>query len=311
MPLSESLGHWIQHLDFSVVLPLLGRMPLAMGENLSKLRGLFAAVADYEWRSLALRQRYIRNRTYLAMKALRPQANHRQWMAATAARFIHNSREEWQACLFNRDIMQTIAQRSIVEGIDPLLENYGKGRGLVLVSCHFDSFCMGMVILGMHGLPVNVINTAMIEDPRIHPAVRAFFKRKYQAMEHRMHGRMAYYQTEMPYFLRALRRGEVVTLMGDVPGSKSDVIIRFLGQKFRMPLGAWKLAKETGSLLAGYVCLHIGPGKYRVVCLPPREIDPQSPEKTMAPVYHFLEGWIKKAPQRWISADLLPGYSSQ
>ena len=303
-----SLDHLIQTIDYRILLPTMARMPLGLGENLAKVRGILRAALDYEWRSMALRQRFVRKNTYEAMRIILPDAGRRKWISATLRRFIHNSREEWQACLFGRKVMSTIAQRSSVQGIDELLKIQEQGRGLIMVSCHFDSFCMGMVLFGMKGLRINVISTSMYEDPRIHPAVRAFFNRKYRAMEYHMGGKMVYHQVDLPFFYRALERGETVALMGDIPGSKSNVFIPFLGKSFRMPLGAWHMAKKTGSVLGAFVCLHQSHGRYRVICLPPKEIDPTSPRNTMEPIYGFLEAWIRKAPERWVAADLLPGY---
>jgi lauroyl/myristoyl acyltransferase len=204
--------------------------------------------------------------------------------------------------------MLEIAENSRIDCLDHLLAHKRDGKGLVLVSCHFDSFCMGMVLMGMKGLKVNVINTAMIEDQRIQKDVRNFFQKKYRAMESRMNGRMPYYQTEMNYFYRVLEKGEIVTLMGDIPGSRSTLSLNFLGKGFKVPLGAWNLARKTGSLVGAYVCIRESLGKYRVVCIPPYAPDPDDPLKTLKPVYSFMEAWISKYPHRWVSSDLLPGY---
>ncbi|MCP4680746.1 MAG: hypothetical protein GY864_00250 [Desulfobacterales bacterium] len=302
------LDQLIQNIDFKVLLPLMARMPLPLGEALSRTRGIFQAALDYEWRSMALRHLYIRGRTWEAMKIISPQWSGPRLIAATLRRFMHNSREEWQACLFGRKVMGDINRRSTVDRIDDLLEIQKSGRGLVMVSCHFDSFCMGMVLMGMRGLRVNVINTSMIEDPRIHPAVRSFFNRKYRAMEDHMAGKMVYHQVDLPFFYKALEKGQTVALMGDVPGSKTTIHIPFLGRSFKMPLGAWHMAKKTGAALGAFICVHQSSGCYRVFCLPPRDIDPEDPVRTMTPIYAYLEKWIRWAPERWETSDLLPAF---
>jgi lauroyl/myristoyl acyltransferase len=310
MPFWASPDRLIQAIDYGYLLPALARMPLGLGEALSRVRGGIQAIFDYDWRSMALGRRYVRERTYQAMRMIQPLAGRRAWIRSTLNRFVHNSREEWQACVFQKEVMLRIARKSRVEGLQDLLRFQRQGRGLVMVSAHWDSFCIGMVLLGMNGFRTHVINTSMIEDPRIHPVVRSFFDRKYRAMEHLMRGKMVYHQVNLPFFYDALRRGELVTLLGDIPGSKSTVFIPFLGSRFRMPLGAWKMAKETGSALGAFVCLNQAPETYRVICLPPKEIHPESPRKTLEPVYEFLEHWIRWAPERWVSADLLPAYGS-
>ncbi len=308
------MGFWegpvrcLQRFDYRYALPWMSCLPLAIGQRLAEVRGLVHAAMDYDWRSVAIGFRYIRSRTYQAMGMIRPEKGRMWKMVKTAQRYVHNSREEWQACLFPREVMDAINRQSTVEGLDGLLAIQANGQGMVMVGCHLDSFCMGMVLMGMKGLRVNVINTIGIEDERIHPDVRTFYQEKYRAMEPRMNGLMEYHETNLPFFYQALERGETVALMGDVPGSKSNVWIPFLGTRLRMPVGAWHMAKRTGSLIGGFVCIHEGVGRYRVVTWQPREIDPRSPEKTLVPIYRFLEEWIRRAPDRWVAADLLPAY---
>jgi lauroyl/myristoyl acyltransferase len=309
MQLSEKAADWLQTLDFGYVLPLMARLPLPVGQALSTARGLLNAATDYEWRSLAIHCNYIRERTYQAMKMMRPDAGENYWKQAAIRRFIHNSRDEWQACLYDLPVMEKICRQSSVEGIDALLEQQAKGRGIAMVSCHFDGF-MGMALLGMKGLCVNALTTAAgNEDPRIHPAVRRYLNKKYRRLESRMNGQIVYKEDNMPFFQKALARGETVVLFGDVPGSKSSVFIPFLNARFKAPLGAWHLAAKTHSLISATVCIHEGVGRYRVICLPPAEIDPNSPLHTLRPIYAFLEKHIRRLPERWVAADLLPTYS--
>jgi lauroyl/myristoyl acyltransferase len=309
MQLSEKAAHWLQTVDYGYVLPTMARLPLPLGETLSRVRGAIQASLDYDWRSLALRYPYVRERTRQAMAMIRPSAGEKYCKTAAVRRFMHNSREEWQASLFGLPVMEEISRRSTIEGISDLHCHQNKGRGMVMVSCHFDSFCMGMVLMGMKGIRVNVINTSAIEDPRINLTVRRHFQCKYRWMEARMRGKMVYHEVDMPFFYRALEQGQTVALMGDIPGSKSDVFIPFLNARFKMPVGAWHMAMKTNSLLGAFMCVHEGVGKYRVICLPPSEIDPESPLRTMKPVYAFMEAQIRRMPERWVAADLLPAYT--
>lgn len=309
MQFSEKTAHFLQAVDFGYFLPAASQLPLLLGQAISQARGMIHAYLDYDWRSLALRFPYVRERTRQAMEMIRPDAGEKYYHEATVRRFVHNSREEWQACLFGRRVMAEISRNSVVEGIESMIHNQKNGKGMVMISCHFDSFCMGMVLLGMQGIRVNVVNTAAIEDVRIHPSVRRFFKNKYQWMESHMRGRMVYHEMDLPFFYRALEQGQTVALMGDIPGSKSNVYIPFLNARFKMPVGAWHMALKTKSLLGAFMCIHEGIGKYRVICLPPVEIDPISPLNTLKPVYEFMEAQIRRMPDRWLAADLLPAYS--
>lgn len=308
MGFGELMVHWIQRLDYGVLLPAMARMPLIIGVSLAKIRGVLGALVDYDWRSIAIKHRYIRGRTFKTMRIINPEVTALTASFYTLSRFIYNSTEEWQACLFDRPVMKTISCNSRIEGLEKLLKNQRQKQGQILISCHYDSFCMGMVLLGMQGIHTHVINTSMIEDPRINATVRAFFQYKYRSMESRMNGRMAYYQGGMDHFYRVLAKGETVVLMGDIPGSRSDCYIDFLNKRFRMPLGAWHMARKTNSLVGGYVCIRETASRYRVITLPPVAIDPDNPVATLEPIYRFLEYWIRRHPSRWVSADLLPAF---
>jgi lauroyl/myristoyl acyltransferase len=77
-----------------------------------------------------------------------------------------------------------------------------------------------------------------------------------------------------------------------------------------MPLGAWHLAVKTHSLISATVCIQEGVGRYRVICLPPAEVDPESPLRSLRPVYAFLETHIRRMPERWVASDFLPTYAA-
>ncbi|MCK4603323.1 MAG: hypothetical protein KAU41_01325 [Deltaproteobacteria bacterium] len=310
MPSWDKLGHLMQAVDYGIVLPAMARMPLVLGENLSRLRGALQAIIDYDWRSMALGKRYVRKDSYEAIRIIMPEAGKRRWLIAAFERFIYFSKEEWEASLFGQQVMSSIAKNCLIDGLPELLRIQRQGRGLVMVTAHFDSYLMGMVLLGMKGLRSNLVTSSVVENPRVHPAVRSYFNRKYRAMEYRMGGKLVHFEVDLSFFNGALERGETVFLVADTQGSRSTVSIPFLGASFRMPLGAWHMAKKTGSAIGAFVCLHQAPGRYRVVCLSPQDIDYNSPGNTMEPVYAFLESWIRKTPERWLAMEHLLNYDA-
>lgn len=158
--------------DYEVLLPLLARMPLLVGRRLAWLRGLLYAGLDQDWRNHAVGFNWVRQRTRQAMDILDTLTRRR---FAALQRYGWNSVEEWQGRLFAHRQMEQTWQHSLIGQLDALKTCQRQGRGLVMVSCHLDSFCLGMVLWGMHGLRVNGVTTAILEDRRIHPAVRQFF----------------------------------------------------------------------------------------------------------------------------------------
>ncbi len=75
MRFRENLGDWIQRVDYGTFLPLIAKLPLYLGEKFAQVRGVIHAMADYDWRSMTLKHKYVRTRTYQAMEMLSPDAN--------------------------------------------------------------------------------------------------------------------------------------------------------------------------------------------------------------------------------------------
>jgi len=268
---------------------------------------MVCAVLDYDWRSTAVNVRFVRSRVYGMMQSL----STRTPVWKVVQRFVNNSLEEWQACLFRHpEKMDRIAQKCHIDHLETYQCLAREKRGIVMVSHHFDSFCMGMVLMGMKGLKVHCINTRGIEAPCIDPVVRSYFQTKYRNMEWLMNGKMPYHEDGMQIFYDKLEQGEMVVLMGDVPGTKTRVRIDFMGKKFRLPLGAWYMATKTNSLLGAYITLGFPGGRYHTVCIPPYAPDPDDPEGALMPIYAFLESWTRACPEKWVASDLLQSYGS-
>lgn len=299
------LNRLIQPYDYDYIVPFMAKLPLSWGCLIARVRGILQTLLDYDWRSNSLNLRYVRTRVIEFMAFLSSKLP----LHGTFKRFMNCSIEEWQASLFGDEKkMRYINQQSHIDNIDGYKKLADKKKGVVLVSAHFDSFCMGIVLLGMNGLRVNAVSTAGMEDKRIALAVRNYFERKYRHMEHLMNGKIRYHETYMDFFHKRLSQGDIVVLMGDLPGSKSTLFIDFLGKKLRVPLGAWHMAKKTDSLLGAYVTLRLHGGKFHTICIPPYEPDPDDPVKSMMPIYTFLESWIKKHPEKWVASDLFQSY---
>jgi lauroyl/myristoyl acyltransferase len=290
-------------MDYRYVLPTLAKLPASIAVPASYGRGLLQAAADYDWRSIGLGKKYIRANVYQAMKALT--GSRSKSLMAVLGRFMHNSRTEYQDHLYRheRKIETIFRSSSAADGIDAFLNAQQAGRGTVMLTCHFDSFIMGMVLLGKYGLKTNVLTSAVVEDSRVHPDVRTFFYQKYRCMETYTGGKMEHCENGLDFYHQALVRGEVVVITPDVQGTKSNVEIPFLGRSFRLPVGAWHMAKKSNGRIGAYMCRYVSPNVYRMVFLPPAEIDPESPVQTLRPIYAFFEEWIRKMPERWLAAE--------
>jgi lauroyl/myristoyl acyltransferase len=296
------MNHRLLRIDYRYVLPTLARLPAPIAVAGSYLRGLLQVAVDYDWRSIGLGYRYIRSNVFQTMKSLT--GSRSKGLRGVVGRFIHNSRTEYQDCLYIHERkVEEIYRNSRVKGIEPFLEAQRAGRGVVMLTCHFDSFILGMVLLGKRGLKTNVLTSAVVEDPRVHPDVRNFFIQKYHFMENYTGGKMEHVENGLDFYYQALSRGEVVVITPDVQGTKSNAVIPFLERPFRLPVGAWHLAKKSNGLIGAYMCRYISPTVYQMEFLPPTEIDLASPVNTLRPIYAFFEEWIRKMPGRWLAAE--------
>ena len=135
------------------------------------------------------------------------------------------------------------------------------GRGLIVLSAHFGGWQLGMAGLEHFGRPVQVVQWASPGE-----ADRHYFERG----KGRAFGIIdaANPAGVMVAATAALRRGEIVCLMGDrLAGDNArekSVSVPFLGGTIRLPVTAYALASMTGASLAvvftewqgGRICLH-------------------------------------------------------
>ena len=304
-------AEFLDTLDYRVLLPVMAAMPPGLGYRLSLFRGDMNFRFDREWRNYLAGRRHVRDAVYEAMKRLNPSLDEEGINTLVKERFRVFSREEWETASFgSSERIRTLYDRCVIENIQPLLENSREGKGLILLSCHFDSFTMGLLLLGMAGLHANGMSSAVVEDPGLPGAVRAFFFKKYRNMERYMGRPVVHQERDRLFFYRALGRGDAVFMVGELPPSPgaASVRVRFLGRDVSLAGGSWRMARKTGSLIGAYVCLCEGPGRYRVVCHGP--VDPASGDApaVLAPIYSFFTYYINKYPQRWWASDLLTVY---
>jgi len=309
---TRRLGDWLhyqfQALDYGVLVPAVARLPIAAGRAVADIRGCVNAVFDLDWRSLSLRRAYVRRATYRAMQELVPGGGSFRWRIQTLRRFLYMAREEWMSALCDGDSMAFLQPRTKVHGIDALVAAQRSGRGVVLLGAHFGNLPGGMVVLGLNGLKVNFLTSAIVEDDRVHPAVRDFYRRKYRGIERFLNGgRVLHYQRHLKSLYRALERGELVIVLGDLQASgRRSFDTEFLGAVRRMAPGALRMASKTGSLMSAYVHYFERGGRYGLRCAPVQ--DPHGDDFRPEALYHFLETQIRQRPEQWWAADLLPGY---
>jgi len=298
----QKVSYYFQILDYNCLLPAATYLPVSMGIFLARIRGLFNFIFDLDWRSFSTGFRFVRKGTWKTICYLRPEDNACLRIYKTISRFIVMSREEWEACFFARHSMQHVMDKSTVRGFEAVQAAQLKGQGVILLTPHFDSYCTGIILMGMKGLRLNAMTTNDVRHPMVNPAIQDYFKNKFGAMESFFNGgKIIAKEGDKRFFYRILRNGEALVLGADLPAvGKNPSIVRFLGENRKMSPGPLRLAKRTKSLIAGFVCLYESPGQYHLELTPLYEATNEGLEE----VYEFLGDNIRSRPQRWWASDL-------
>lgn len=296
---------FLHTLDYTLLLPLMARLPLVVGYIFSALRGRLNSLIGRDWRSMTLETRHVARQSAMGYRILMPDTPEEKVRALVRERFETESREEFEGRLI-------VAGR--VHKLDCAITPNAflgaclqRDRGLVLLTPHFDSFILGVVFLGQAGVKINLMSSVGSGNSGVAPAVYNHFVTKYQGMERYMNGgRVLPLEYGMQPFYQMLERKECLIILGDIPTTDGDanaVTPLFLSAQRRLAGGALRMARKTGSDLGAFTCRFDSPRRYQLHGGP--LLDANDPLALDA-VYGFLSKEISTSPGRWWAADLLP-----
>lgn len=295
---------------FWLLLPLASRLPMRWGMVLAVLLGKFCRWLDVDWRTVALREHYVAQRTRLAYREICPTLSDRELDGAVARRFENSSREELEGHWFALGRTGEVACK--FEGVTAIHDYQQQGKGAVLLTLHFDATLMGVVKLGEAGLRLNLMTSDVVEDRRVARSVQRYFARKYAGIDKALNGgRALHVESHLKTFYSGIRSGEGVVVLGEAPTGNVEeaLLVDFLGRRRAIAPGAVRIAEKTGAPMAAFVCLREAVGSYRVLCSPL-----VFPEKTAGHsqnvqfLFDFLAAHVRQMPDRWWAADQLPNF---
>jgi len=294
---------------FHMVLPALARLPAATGRRGARLLGRLFAALDCDWRTLGLRQHYVAGRTRQALREIDPGLDEARLNTLVRQRFVSATLEEleghWLA------LGRAKSFRCDFEGLDEVRAALAHGRGIVLLTMHFDATLMGVAHLGLAGIRLNLMTSNVVEDTRVLPVVRRYFAAKYMGIETCLNGGLVMHvEQRLKSFYQALRVGRGVVILGEAPAARTDdaMIVDFLGKRRAIAPGALRLAEKTGAPMAAFVCLRNSSGNYRVIFSPPYLPENGSHSGNVARLFAFLGAQVRNHPERWWAADQLPNF---
>jgi len=278
-------------LIFAFVFPLAARIGGNTARRITGWLGRLFYHLDIDWRTVSLRQHFVRERTLAAMREIVPEADRLELAALVQERFVCAAQEELDAHYLSLD--QNLVRECIFEGLDAVREVASK-NAVVYLTMHFDSAPMA---------------SNVVEDIRVPFIIRRFFRRKYDGIKRHLDGG-AYWHSEsnMRDFYRVLGRGEGVVVLCEAPAPslKDGFLAEFLGKTRAHKRGVLRLAEKTGAAFVGMICLRTGPARYKIVFSPVFEPSLVPPECAIREIFSFLSAAVRSSPGRWWAADLLP-----
>lgn len=147
-----------------------------------------------------------------------------------------------------------------VKGHDELLQMVREGQGLILLIAHVGCWQAAMSALKFLRVPVNLLIRREEGDVDRHYFEHAGIDCPYRRIDPDgfLGGTID--------LLQALKRGEVVSMMGDrmLGADQNGVAAPFLGEAMCFPFSAYRLASRTGAPIAVLLSAKTGPAAYQL-----------------------------------------------
>ena len=185
------------------------------------------------------------------------------------------------------------------DGENHLREAVAEGRGVLLLTAHLGNWEAAGALLSRLNVPINVTGF-----DREAAAVRELLNRASKATFRLLP--LTGSPTDAIPLVAAMRRGEVVAMLGDRPYGSPSAEVPFLGGTAAFPIGAYMLAAIAGAPLVPVFSLSEPGGRYHFFGFPPQR--PRLPPHDQRDAYlrdcaaRFaadLEAILRRDPLQW------------
>lgn len=170
--------------------------------------------------------------------------------------------------------------------IDRLETELNKGKGVILLAAHFGAWDLAGAAVSVMGYPINAVSI------RYRNKAMADFYEKRRAGK----GIRVIYIGQVRSMIRALRRGEILAILGDKVYSGEGVDVQFFGKAAKFPLGAFWLAQRTQASIVPVFCIH-EKGRARL-CF-------ENPIEELSQYVSIFERYIRRYPAEWCTFDAI------
>jgi KDO2-lipid IV(A) lauroyltransferase len=166
---------------------------------------------------------------------------------------------------------QQILQKVTVEGIEHLEACRRQGRGALLLSGHLGNWELAGAAMSARGYPVSYL---------IKSQSNPYVDRMQNEIRRRAGVGVIRQGASVRQLVYALRRHEIVGILGDQDGGNQGLFIDFLGRPASVFRGPAYMAYRTGCPVIPGGIVREEKGKHRVILTPPIDIDPSWDEET-------------------------------
>lgn len=210
--------------------------------------------------------------------------------------FIHFARNIGEFFAARKLNKKNLSQWMEIFRIGRLKTEFDKGKGVIVLTGHLGNWELGAAMLSLLGYPTNVVSIRYVNE-----AMTDFYERRRKEK-----GLKVIYIEETRTMLKALKRGEILAILGDRIHSGKGVEISFFGKTIKFPFGAFYLAKVTGAPLIPAFAVH-EKGRLRVYFEEPIFVKSRGEAlKGLSRYVDILEKYIRLYPADWfVFLDLL------
>jgi lauroyl/myristoyl acyltransferase len=185
---------------------------------------------------------------------------------------------------------------------DPIGAALARGRGAVLVTCHFGNWDVAASTLARYGRPFNLVMAREANETTAEYVRRA---RERAGLRVLLSDSSVYGSFNM---LRALRRNEIVAMQLDRPlGGEGARPVDFFGAAAPFQVGPLRLARLAGAPVFPVFVARLGPRRYRIVLGAerhlPRHAGTADLDAALAAIARELEALVRRHPEQWFQFE--------
>jgi KDO2-lipid IV(A) lauroyltransferase len=192
---------------------------------------------------------------------------------------------------------EDVRRRIIFDDFERLNAAVAEGKGIIFVTLHFGNWDMGAAGLAAYGYPVDAIAESF-ELPQMNDLVQGYRRQ--------LGVNIIPMERVGPRVLRALRRGDILALLIDVPAPGPSVAVEFFGALAEVPAGPARLALRTGARVIPAVLARepdhdemIRPILDFDLRFQPSGDEEQDVQKLTQQIMSSMERFIRQYPDQW------------